>query len=217
MSRRKEIYGGIVILIAVCGVVFTTATIKTRLEAESFLHELQTFQIGETSYERVQAVAIHFRNYIVDGAKTCVPNDCSVTLKFENMWLRNLHLARWTTFGATLLVRDGRLHYVSTGMTMYSRDQVISAGTFLSDEGHETAPFRVVTKRWNNDQPWQVIVQLTPQAMPQQKDLGFSFNLGCLDKLGGCKDSSDLLPSAWKENRDHAWISDHLTMIRRKG
>jgi hypothetical protein len=45
--------------------------------------------------------------------------------------------------------------------------------------------------------PESVSVYLTPAATPTARQQAYGFNLDCLARLGGCKDSSELLPSAW--------------------
>ncbi len=87
-------------------------------------------------------------------------------------------------------------------MKIYTHQRVLGAETILSGENEGVSlPFRVITKRWGDSQPWQAMVLLTPQATPSERKAAFAFNLNCLSKLGGCKDSKDLLPSAWRANK----------------
>lgn len=201
MSRHKKIYAGIIALVVACGAILTAATVRTRSEAQAFLSELEVIELGPSGYGQVQALATRFRSHVAQETKPCTSSDCSLTVRFDNTWLRRLHIATWTTFGTTLLVRDGRLYYVSTGMTLYSRERVVSAETDFSEEDHGWEPYRAITKRWGDNQPWQSVVRLTPQATLSERKAAFSFNLTCLDKLGGCRDSSDLLPSVWKDEQ----------------
>lgn len=207
-NRNKKIYAGIVTLAVVCGAILTATTVNTRREAQTFLSELQAIQIGSTTFVEVQEIATRFRGHITDGTKTCLPNECDLKVRFDNAWLRRLHLAMPTTFGAVLLVRNGRLYYINAAMALYSAEQVISASTTLSEEEHGQSAYNIVTKRGVGNQPWQAIVHLTPQATPSERRAAFSFNLNCLDKLGGCKDSSDLLPSVWRETKSMSSLSD---------
>jgi hypothetical protein len=198
MNRNGKIYVGIVTLAVVCTAILSAATMNTKREAQALLSELQAISIGSASFDEVQRIASRFRSRTTEGVQPCSPDECDLRISFENSWLRRLHLATPTTFGVVLLVRNGRLYYVNAAMTLYSGDQVISASTTLSDEGRGQSAYRIVAKRGVGNQPWQAIVHLTPNATLDERRAGFSFNLSCLDKLGGCKDSSDLLPSAWR-------------------
>lgn len=199
MSRHKRTYAAVIVSVVICAVILTAATVRTRREAQAFLSELEGIKLGPSGYEQVQLIAARFRSHMANEAKPCTSSECSLTVKFENTWLRRLHIATWTTFGATLLVRNGELYYVSTGMALYSRERVITAETDFSEGGHGWDSYRIITKRWGDNQPWQAIVRVTPQATPSERKAAFSFNLNCLNKLGGCRDSSDLLPSVWKD------------------
>jgi len=205
MNTFKRISAAVLTLVVVCGAIAGVATIATRRQAEAFLSELRSTQLGAGGYERVKEIATRFRKDVAESGGTCSQSDCTLTVSFENTWLRRLHVATWTKFGATLLVRNGQLYHISTGMTLYTRERVIGAETILSEKTQSSVPtFRVITKRWGGDnQPWQAIVELTPQATQRERETAFAFNLGCLDKLGGCKDSSDLLPPAWRDNQEH--------------
>jgi hypothetical protein len=208
MNTFKRISAAVLALVAVGAATVAVATIEAKREAEAFLSELRSIQLGPAGYEQVQHLATRFRSHVTQGTTTCTPGECSVSVSFENTWLRKLHLATWTNFGAILLVRNGRLYYVSAEMTLYPRERVLGAKTDLLEEGQKRVPYSVVTKRWGDNQPWQAIVQITPQATPTERKAAFSFNLGCLDKLGGCKDSSDLLPSVWRETKSRASASE---------
>jgi hypothetical protein len=209
MNTFKRISLAVLALVVVCGAIAGAATIATRRQAEAFLSELRSTQLGAGGYERVKKIATRFRKGVAESGGTCSPSECSLTVSFENTCLRRLHLATWTKFGGTLLVRNGQLYHISTGMTLYTRERVIGAETILSEQSEGGSPqFRVITKRWTDNQPWQAVVQLTPQATSSERETAFAFNLSCLDKLGGCKDSSDLLPSVWRETNSMASSND---------
>ena len=132
MNRNKKIYAGIVTLAVVCGAILTATTVNTRREAQTFLSELQAIQIGSTTFVEVQEIATRFRGHITDGTKTCLPNECDLKVRFDNAWLRRLHLAMPTTFGAVLLVRNGRLYYINAAMALYSAAPTSGRGDDMS-------------------------------------------------------------------------------------
>jgi hypothetical protein len=200
---HNKLYAVIFVLALVCAIVVAGAAVRTKWDAEVFLCELQDIQLGPAGLENVQAIASQFRNHVTDESKTCARNECSLTVTFQNTLLGRLHLATPTTFGAVLLVRDGRLYYINAAMRLYSRNGVISASTTLSEQHHdlEQSPYTVITRRGSADRPWEAIIHLTPMASASERRDAFLFDLSCLDKVGGCRDSSDLLPSAWASSR----------------
>lgn len=203
MHNNMKILAAVLVLVVICGTVIAVATIANKREAQAFLSEIRNTQLGPGGYARLKEIETRFHNHVVANSESCSPNQCSLTLSFQNTWLRRLHLAIWTKFGATLLVKNENLYYISAGMTLYTPARVIGSETILSDQDKvDSKPFTVVTKRWGDNQPWQAIVMLTPRAAPTERESAFAFNLSCLNKLGGCKDSSDLLPSAWREKQE---------------
>lgn len=153
----------------------------------------------------MQELVARFRSHATQVTSTCSPRECSVRVIFENTWLRKLHLATWTSFATNLMVRDGQLYYVSTGMKLYTRDRVIGAeSTLMEPREGWLEPFRVVTQGDDSRPPSVIIVHFTPQATQSEREAAFAFNLSCLDELGGCKHSSDLLPSVWRDNREQS-------------
>jgi len=120
----------------------------------------------------------------------------------------NMFAERMRSKGKVRQCLASKAPYINAAMALYSAEQVISASTTLSEEEHGQSAYNIVTKRGVGNQPWQAIVHLTPQATPSERRAAFSFNLNCLDKLGGCKDSSDLLPSVWRETKSMSSLSD---------
>lgn len=187
-----------------CAVIVAVPAVRTRRRAEAFLSNLRNVELGPQGYEKVRLLWDRFHADAAEGAGTCTPSECILTVNFQNTWLRRLRLATWTEFGATLSVHNGNLYDIRASMKLYSRKRVIGAETILSDQSEGAGPpFRIITKRWSDNAPWQAIVQLTSHAAPAEREKAFAFNLGCLDKLGGCRDSSDLLPAVWSDGQNH--------------
>ena len=202
MTKSKRVFVGIIAVAAAVVVTLIAATLNTKKDAAALLSELEHVQVGQASFEEVQAIARRFSSHVLKGTGSCTPTECNLTLDFENVWLRRLHLAPATTFGAVLLVRSGRVYYLGAGMTLYLGSEVISASTTMFEGDHRRPAYSVVTKRGLDNRPWQALIHLTPEATPSQHKVAFLFNLGCLDKIGGCKDSSDLLPMVWQRGED---------------
>jgi hypothetical protein len=200
MTSQRVLFG-ITAVVAAFAVALIAATLNTKRNAEALLSELEHVQVGQAGSEEVQAIATRFSSHVLKGSGSCTPTECNLTLGFENAWLRRLHLAPATTFGAVLLVRSGRVYYLNAAMALYSRSEVISASTTLSEEDYAQPAYSVVTRRGLDNHPWQALVHLTPEATASQHKLAFLFNLACLDKIGGCKDSSDLLPMIWRQGQ----------------
>lgn len=216
MKKTTILYlGPLALIVVLCGVVIAVATLNTTRQARAFLLELKGIQLGPGGYNDVRALATRFRHYVKDGSNECTQNECSLTLMFENTWLRKLHLATPTNFGSILLVRNGSLYYINAAMTLYSGERVISANTDLTENGHQSSSYSIDTKRWDDNQPWQAIIHLTPEATTAQREAAFSFNLACLSKLVGCRDSSDLLPPAWHDDQSKARNQNKVQFVTR--
>jgi hypothetical protein len=198
MTKTNRVFTSVVAVAATFVVILSAVIINAKKNAEALLSELQNIQMGQTGFDEVRAIAMQYSSHVRKGTGICMPSECNLTLGFENLWLQRLHLAPRTTFGAVLLVRNGRIYYVNTAMTLDSGDEVISASTTMVEEDHGQPSYSVVTKRGVDNRPWQVIVHLTPRATVSQQQRAFQFNLACLYRLGGCKDSSNLLPSVWQ-------------------
>ena len=184
---------GILVVLFAAGVsvaiAIAFATWNTEKKAAALLSEVERMQIGGTG-EEVQEIAAQFSAYATKAVDSrCTSGECNLTLGFENAWLRRLHLAPPTKFGVVLLVRDGSVYHINVAMLVYADKQTIGVETTLSEKSNPRIENTIETIRSG-----QIAVRLSPRATLEQRKAAFSFNLACLHKLGGCKDTRDLLP-----------------------
>ena len=114
---------------------------------------------------------------------------------YDNALLSRLYLAPLVCFSIDFQVNNQKLDLI---------DLEMSSG--------EAPPHRYQVQVWEfperqyPEQPGSSLtyhdqafsVTLTPYSTPERRKQAYSFNLKCLDKIGGCRDEKELLPGPWE-------------------
>ncbi|HXE31945.1 MAG TPA: hypothetical protein VN515_09115 [Terriglobales bacterium] len=176
-----------------------------RSNAVRFLKQLNRIQVNQTHFQQVEQLAGQFGSYAA-----CMGDNC--LFQFQNQWLHLLHLAPSTQF-SVMMQRGGSPSDPGGGTVgtldmamLVSRDDagggaIASALVFERAHGDPRDPYQASITFGSDGRPGRTVVTLAPGSSPRQRSRARAFNLQCLTRLGGCKNSRDLLPSVWQGAR----------------
>jgi len=196
--KMKIVVGGSAILVTVA-LFGAVVVIRKEQAAESFLSQSRALVLGHATLSDARKTLDDYRRYQLN-ATSCASNECEIAFRFRNSLLSLLHLAPPTGLDSFLRFHDGilvnRETYLGQGLccVVYVREDLPSSQTATLKSS-----FSRKLQRDGTGRPWKAIVYLTPQAIQQEKDLAYSFNLRCLYKIGGCKTAEELSPAIWKK------------------
>jgi hypothetical protein len=176
------------------GVLAVWSANRTRRQAERFLRDFVSLQVGKSTLEDVRRLAKDH-----DGTESvvspelapagCAP-DCRISsFWFESQWLYRLGLGPATAMVATLQTGGGRL--IGRAIAIESTSEWDSAVAvderLLSRSGEPyNVRFRSMRPRW--------CVEFTPAAPAELRRRAFALNLDCLSRIPGCKTKEQILP-----------------------
>jgi hypothetical protein len=176
--------------------VFAYSRVLVR-SAQAFLDDLKVLRVGKSSFAEIQQL----REVYLDVWKKadCKPSqDCALDFAIENTWLHRLRLVPWTKFQGTLYIRDGTL--TRMGVILAANTGNLGFGAVVVEtpgDIQDQKSYAIRHRRNQKGLPENVSIYLTPTSTATERQQAYGFNLTCLARFGGCKDSSELLPSAW--------------------
>ncbi len=197
-SFRTKILG-VALIILIAAVLFgVTGALKTERAAEGFSLQSRALVVGRTSFSEAERMLSKYQRYRIKST-SCTSADCELAFRFRNSSLSRLRLAPPTGFDSVLRFHDGvlvnRETYLGQGLccVVYVREDLSASAT-----GALRSRFSPELQRDGSGRAWKAMVHLTPQASEQERELAYSFNLHCLDKIGGCKTAEELSPGVWQ-------------------
>jgi hypothetical protein len=169
--------------------------------AASFLGHVSSLSLGSANIAQVRQLIHDYGGEA--GQRGCTPESCVYFFSFDNDWFYRLRLAPHTRLTCALGVEGGVLKYRHVFFTSGNTSAAFGAFTEerLSPQPGVPAPF-YVSRQWDaSGAYWRVHIEMTPAASPEQRRMGYGFNLNCLNKLGGCSNVEQLLPTIiWEGN-----------------
>ena len=202
--RRRWLWEIALALLLAAPLALWLLILAPRSNALKLLQRLDQIQVSRTSFNQVQRLASQF-----GGDAACVGDNC--LFEFQNVWLYRLHLAPITEFsvmmqrgGSPADPGGGRVAVIDMAM-LVSRDfngrgTIASALVFDHDRG-VGGPFQASITFTADGRPDRTVVQISPAATASQRGQARNFNLQCLTRIGGCRDSHQLLPDVWNGAR----------------
>ncbi|MFY9531583.1 MAG: hypothetical protein WBC04_10695 [Candidatus Acidiferrales bacterium] len=194
-----------VLFAAVCGYTKWQAY-ESRKGAEAFLADLRRIKVGEATLADVQQLARTHSRFLWKGDPYYKDEWWSVDFLYEsyhgnNNILRRIRLWRldlWRfhlapedcIFTVSFDVHRDRLERTTMMLSSDYMPRTFSAT--VTDEVPEISPVGqpyVV----EDARPQYISIYIKPSATPAQRDYAYSFNLKCMDKIGGCRDKNELL------------------------
>jgi hypothetical protein len=204
MPTRRLIRTIAYVLFLIAGVVYASLgtyarwkAYETRKNAEILLSEVRKLRPGEATIADVERVARIQNRFLMKGSPSQRGNVQYFDFRYDNGLLSQLCLAPRTVFGGRLQVVESKLDVSMMGMNAGKFPHYYSADSWdFTQESYPGDPgYRLI----HRDQ-W-VSVRLMPSATAEQRRRAYSFNLKCLDKIGGCHDAKELLPGPWETTK----------------
>jgi hypothetical protein len=181
-------------LSSACGFYLFAPSIRARY----LFHELQTLQLGYSSFEDAKRLAKKINAKPNDG---CNPSACTWDVR-----LNNGHLPRWwrgngEVFAITFSIKDSvlRRKYVGFGTgtdTSFTPSHVSLEEQEHWGRGNTREP---VQAGWYTTEKFRYYwfqIRMTPKASAEDRQRYTAFNYSCLWKYKGCEDARGLLPTA---------------------
>jgi hypothetical protein len=208
MSRRfvpNLILGVPLMLVAICTSVCLYVkweAHQTKRNAEILLLELRRMKVGDSTLADIQRLAAGSQSrFLAKGTDPfCQGTFCTYAFDYYTGLLGRLalwHLHPWRLFltpapvgfDATLIVQRDRL--VRVEMLLTSDVIPCTVATSVDDEVPELSP--VPQAYVYSAQSSHISIYLKPTATAAQRNGAYSFNLDCMDKMGGCRHAAELL------------------------
>lgn len=222
MTRTKllRMSAAFVLTLLVLGAsMIAVEAVQISRKAERLLAEAREIKVGESNSAQVLQLVKRYHGQARKGVE-CTPSDCPYDIVITNRSLSRFRLAPYTDFAVSFVIGEGRTIHIDFGLmsqfkgpTYYSGRLVYGEATsfsFLaqvvddleySQHYASREKYSVAIKRdYEKNRPAVVSVYLTPSADAVTRDKALAFNLGCLSKLGGCRDAGEFLPDVWREN-----------------
>jgi|HubBroStandDraft_5_1064220.scaffolds.fasta_scaffold00055_29 hypothetical protein len=202
LRTRTKLLAAMAVLLVTAAVALICYALFIKAQAESLLNDIAALKIGSSTESDVEQVARKHIQYVVSGESN---NDgATTTFKVQNLWLAMLRLEPQAFFGASVSVRNGRVHHIGAwllrSMDSYPTFQA-SAGMvdeydeypqYLTHNGHFEFPTPI-------GKPYLKVL-LDSHASSVQRQHAFGFSFSCLIKSGGgCDLPCDYLPLAWQD------------------
>lgn len=163
------------------------------------------------------------RQLVIRQDDPCTAKQCAITIRIETTALARLHIISWSKLTATILVVDNQVAVID--LTLQG-GQHRNSGGYVRYVGCCTSVselFRVNSSSSAYSFPTPIgkpylMVQLTNQATPQQKQRAFDLNMSCLLSRSGCDWPCDYLPLAWKDYEKEVHIdADQVLYWKKEG
>ena len=204
MQVRKTIQKVAYVLLAVAGFAYASLGMyawrkahQERKDAEILLSEVRRLSPGESPAAVAEAIVHRHKAFLMKNDPSGRENVQYFDFKYDNGLLSRLYLAPYATFGVRLQIVDRNFDVSFVGIASANFRHYYTAD--LSDFPRQALPGKPGYHLTNRDN-W-ISIYLKPSATQEQRKQAYSFNLNCLDKIGGCHDEKELLPGPWKTAR----------------
>lgn len=182
---------------ALVAAIAFAVTIHKAERAQDLQKQLSTIQLGRTSSDEVDGLVLRFAD--IATRRSCADGGCVVEFRVDNRWMHRLLFAPITRFYASVASRDSRVTQVMCLIHVYTRlgsdvPRAI-ASTLETEFGPEHRSF------WFGVGGRKASALVPPEASGSERQFAFEYNLGCLHKLSGCKDATEIVPVWWREEQ----------------
>jgi hypothetical protein len=191
------VLAAVVLAAAVGLVIVTVGAHRTRREAEAFIQEVGSLQVGKSSFQEFNALRRKYQSHAVLTTPTCTVQNCRYAIAFGNEWLSKLFLTRQAFVGASLTFSDGLLHDIKISASCYGHvgtPPFVVSVTEALPAAYLSPTFYAGGQR-SGDRQQSITVMLNPSATQKQHEEAYAFNLRFLDQFGPCHDAVEMLPS----------------------
>lgn len=160
--------------------------------SNAFLSDVRKLHLGQSTYDDVLRIHAKYKSRALVDGDGCNTNSCTIDFSDDNKWLYYFGLVPGARFSASLAVKQGVL--VKIGLSLNS-DPHYDASTDETLADPDTSPYEVGGKKLLSGRAYSYVwARITSAATPDEREKAYAFNMACLTKLGGCKNSNEILP-----------------------
>jgi hypothetical protein len=196
---------GFVIVLAFVMVVLPV--LWKRMKAGRILNEVRVEHWSSVNFEKAREISERYGGQPgILGRQNvpCSASSCRFDIAVSNFPMDYLRLAPKTGFHVSIHVRNNRVTAVSSDLLSTilggSPPQLAPLGADVIEDIEQTDPsapaFRLTLDTDSVSGASTINVALNALATAEERKAAYDFNLGCLTKLGGCKQAGDFLPRA---------------------
>jgi hypothetical protein len=187
------------------GFVYTSLTAYAWWKAHSaerdamiLLSEVRKLTPGEATTADVESLARNHSSFFVKGSPSRSLNALYYDFLYDNWLLWKLRVMPRVVFSIRLQVVDRRLDVIMVDIDsgLFPRPRYSATVFDFQQADYPGDPGYNLVRRNH----W-ISIRLKPTATPDQRKQAYSFNLKCLDRIGGCYDEKELLPGPWQTSK----------------
>jgi hypothetical protein len=163
-----------------------------RATGNSFLSDVRKLSVGHSTYDDLLRIQANYRSYSSIEGNKCDRDLCILDFSFDNKLLCQLGLVPGAMFVGGLRVEKGIL--VGISLSIVANPQLHAA---MEERlaAPNLNPYEIGGKRFVSRPAYSYVwAHITSAASEEERSKVYGFNLWCLTRLGGCKDSIELLP-----------------------
>ena len=184
--------GGAALLLSLLLICALGKAYRARAKGNAFLSDVRQLRVGQSTYDDVLRIKTKYEGRPWSEDKACDRDQCIVNFSFDNKWLYHFGLVPGTMFIGGLTVRQGTL--VRIDLALQSNPTFDAMMEEISAEPNVLA-YEVGGKQLISRPAYTYVwAHITSAASQDERQKVYAFNLKCLTKWGGCKDSNELLP-----------------------
>lgn len=193
--RRKivlTIFGGAGLLFSILLACALGQAYRARTKGDAFLSDVRKLHLGQSTYDDVLRIQTNYKSRSSVEGDGCDQNLCILDFSFENRWLYHFGLVPGARFTGSLTVKKGILVRVRLSLLSNPR---FDAKTEETPADPNISAYEVGGTKFNSGRAYSYVwAHITTGASEEERARAYAFNLACLTKWGGCKDSNELLP-----------------------
>ena len=165
---------------------------RARARGNAFLSDLRQLRVGQSMLDDVLRIKTKYQGRSWSEDKVCGQDQCIVNFSFDNKWLYRFGLVPGTGFIGGLTVSKGILVRIDLALQSNPKfDAIMDEIPAEPNVPAYTVGGKELVSRPAYSYVW---AHITSAASQDERDRVYAFNLKCLTKLGGRKDSNELLP-----------------------
>jgi hypothetical protein len=192
LRKALMMTGGAALLLSLLLICALGQAYHARVRGTAFLSDVRRLRVGQSTYDDVLRIKTKYDGRSWSEDKACDQDQCIVNFSFDNKWLYRFGLVPGTGFIGGLTVRKGIL--VRIDLALQSNPKFDAMMDEIPAEP-DVLVYEVGGKQLISRPAYSYVwAHITSAASQDERQKVYAFNLKCLTKWGGCKDSNELLP-----------------------
>ena len=166
-----------------CVVKLHNATNVSKRQAASILKDVADLRVGVSTADSVSKIVAKYNGSASLSQQTCSPSNCDFTILLDNSLMWRLGLAPKAELGVLFQVRNSTLTRTATSIQVDAKPRSLQADIEEGSSNEDSISSNTTI----------AVHHVTRQELQKRQAAYSSFNIGCLVKLGGCKDIFEIL------------------------